>query len=163
MPEQIAVAPRRTLRVLLLVVLLAELALAVLALVLVRDGRAPLLDEELQHRVAYGWVLVTMVAALTAYVLAGGAGSRPRAGNGRALAVEALADGAALAGILAFFLVPVWPILAIAGLTALLGLVLSWPRNGALAEPAAQGPPAPPPEAPVEPSGDPADSAPVAD
>ena len=45
MPEQIAVAPRRTLRVLLLVVLLAELALAVLALVLVRDGRAPLLDE----------------------------------------------------------------------------------------------------------------------
>jgi len=171
-PEQLAVPPRRALRVLLLVVLLAEAALAVLALVLFRAGRSPPLDEELQHSVAYGWVLVTMVAALTAYVLAGGARDRPRAGIGRALAVAALTDGAALAGIVAFFLVPVWPILAIAGLTALLGLVLAWPRDGAVAEPvAAPGPSAPPaaegpgapPEAPVEPPTEPADSAPVAD
>ncbi len=135
MPEQLAGSPRRALRVALSAVILAEALLAVLALMLVRSGRAPVLDVETQHRIAYGWVLVTMVAALTAYALAGGAGDRPRVGVGRTFVVAGLTDGAAFAGVAAFFLVPVWPILAIAGLTALLGLVLAWPRAETQPEP----------------------------
>ncbi len=163
MPEALTGSPRRALRVVLSVAILAEALLAVLAAVVVRAGRVPVLDVETQHRIAYGWVLFTLVAALTAYALAGGAGDRPRPGLGRALVVAGLTDGAALAGIAAFFLVPVWPILAIAGLTALLGLVLAWPRTESAPEPPGSEPgtlPAPAANAaaqgsPVDPASDP--------
>ncbi len=144
--------PRRALRVLLSLALLAVAMAGVLAIVAVRTGRAIALDSELQHRVAYAWVIATVVAAVAAYALAGGAGERPRPGFARALAVGALTDLAALGGAAAFFFVPVWPILAIAALVALLGLVLAWPRPDALEGSPRQAVPAEasPPDAPTD-------------
>ncbi len=143
--------PRRALRVLLSVALLAVVVAGVLAIVAVRTGRAIVLDTALQHRVAYAWVIGTVIAAVAAYALAGGAGERPRPGFARALAVAAFTDLAALAGVLAFVFVPVWPILAISALVAMLGLVLAWPRpDESIAAPATAAPPADPAASPPD-------------
>lgn len=133
--------PRRALRIMLSVALLIVAVAGVVVVAVVRAGRGLVLETAPEHRVAYAWVITTVIAAVTAYALAGGAGERPRAGFGRALVVAGLSDAAALAGVLAYFFVPVWPILAISALVALLGLVLAWPRPEVSRDPAAAAAP----------------------
>lgn len=121
--------PIRSQQLVLAALLAGQMAFGVVAGVLVLTGRAPRLAAAAEHVVAYAWVAVTIAASLAAYVLAGGLSARPRrARPSRRLAIASLTDLATLAGIVAFLLVHVWPVLAIAAMVALLGLALAWPR-----------------------------------
>ncbi len=128
-------AALRTRRFILWTLLVAEIAMGVLVVVLVRHRREPIIALPLEHPVAYAWMAITVAAALGAYLLAvrgrDGAVARYRVG----IAV-ALAHVAALAGMGAFYLLKIWPMLAIGALAALAGLALAY----SYAPPAAAGP-----------------------
>ncbi len=127
-------AALRTRRFILWTLLVAEMAVGVLAVVLVRHRREPVVALPMEHPVAYAWVAVTVAAAVGAYLLA------VRRGRQGATYRVALAAGlshlAALAGIGGFYLLKIWPMLAIGGLAALAGLALAYPTSApAPAEP----------------------------
>ncbi|HEX9107481.1 MAG TPA: hypothetical protein VF832_09640 [Longimicrobiales bacterium] len=141
--SQPASAAARTLRLVLLLLLALQLLACATVLLLLRRGWLLVLDIAGEHAVAYSWVTVTVVAAVAAYLLAIRSVARgERVSFRRAVAAAALADAAAFAGIFGFYLVRVWPMLAVAALAALLGLAIGLPlaRNVADA-PAAAGAP----------------------
>jgi hypothetical protein len=132
---------QRGLRLALVALAFIECAGAGLAFWQVRDGTAPLLPAHVQRFLAYAWVALTIAAALGAYALASAARGTGAARRVRAyLAGGGLASCAALAGIVTFWLVRVWPMLVVSLLVGVLGLVLAWPAT--LAESAPAAPPA---------------------
>jgi len=123
-------ASARTLRLLLWSLLATQIVAGAVAVILANGGHGPLLGPHAERAVAYAWVAVTIAAAVGAYGLAGrGAARADGLGFGRAFAAAGLADLAAFAGILAFYVVKVWPMLAVAALAALLGIAISYPRS----------------------------------
>ncbi len=127
-------AALRTRRFILWALLAAEVAVALLVVVLVRHRRDPVIELPLEHPVAYAWMAITVAAALGAYLLARGRAGVPRY---RAAIAVGLTHLAALAGMGGFYLLKIWPMLIIGGLAALAGLALAYPT----AAPAAPGAP----------------------
>lgn len=125
MSEQLP--PARGLRLALLALATLEVATGVVALWLVRRGTGPLLPVPTQRLLAYAWVALTIGAAAGAYLIARAAAGAPRRRPRAIGAAAALAHFAAIAGIVIFWLVRVWPMLVVALLVALLALVLAWP------------------------------------
>ncbi len=122
-------APPRPLPVVLWGLLAFQLAAGAVAVVLVQTGHAPVLGRYIERVVAYAWVVLTIAAAIGAYVLAAHDAGEPIA-FGRAVAAALLASLGGLAGVVAFYLVKVWPMLVVGLLAALLGIAAPY-RPGA--------------------------------
>lgn len=129
-------ASTRSLRVVLWGIFGVQLVAATAAVLLVRSGSGPVLGRRLEHLVAYAWVALTIAGATGAYLLSQ---RRPdeRVAFGRAFTAALLAAVAGLAGVAAFFLVKVWPMLVVGLLAALLGIAAPYPRRETPASPAA--------------------------
>ena len=123
-------ASTRTLRLVLWAQLAGQIAAGAIAVALVYRGHTPVLGPRTERIVAYAWVAFTIAAAYAGYRLARGHAGSP-VSFARALAASALTDLAALAGFAAFYLVKIWPMLAVAVLAALLGVAIAYPRGAA--------------------------------
>ncbi len=132
MEQPVSAAATRKGRLAPWALLAVEIALGVLAVALTRKGQSPVLGRYVERVVAYAWMAVTVGGALGAYLLAARTGpGAPAATRGQSLVASGLVHLVAFAGIVAFFLVEVWPMLAVGGVAAVAGVALAFQRTAA--------------------------------